>query len=1125
MFLFFMNSQISEKNSVSTKPGSENFTMLWKEQENDLCSLCRAVFTSFYFPQNSAEKRKMLMKRFLTDWMSSFIQTIGTWKHRSVTGGQILRRACVFLIIFSLSCTGYAPQLPGQSVSVASAGTVTLKNVYISTSLDGVESGTLTTNCKSSQLISSVDLKSCFGSHPEYYKYQCILYAASLNSKYGTVKIGNGISNTNFDGDVPDQTKDTAFKLINVFGSSAAIELVDYCQDKKDTNIYLHLMLKRTEKNASVTCEDRIGNANGTLLGSSTWTMGMGTTASGASRGSDPSSGAYYKGYVYSSCTSAMVEKDGCKVYRYFTPVTNSVSLTGSTGIASVSGGGNKTYGTSVSVTASVKSGYHWTGWSGSQSSSSNPYTFSMPDTSVTLMANASANQYTINFQGNGADSGNIDEQRLTYDSPVNLYANRFVRKGYTFQGWSLTSSGSVQYVDRQSILNLTEKNGAVIPLYAIWSKNSYRLRFIANGGTCEVRDKSVPFGNTLGSLPVPVREGYTFEGWYTDTEGGVQVTASTRLEEASDQAVYAHWKPISYTVVFQANGGSGEMEPQTMIYDQEEKLSENQFEWEGYTFLGWNTDKYAKDVLYEDMEEVSELTSEAGGVENLYAVWIQNTYTIRLDGNGSFSPTMGAVSAKYDTDVMLPVNRYERRGYLFSGWNNRSGGDGELHFEDGASVCNLTAQQEGVVTLYACWQPVSYTIVFQSCGGIGDMQEMTAQYDMRYELPVCRYEKEGYEFLGWSNEPDGETIVYQDGEMIENLTEISNGMVNLYAVWEEHVPERTGLPLESNHPDHTQYPGTSTTPVESGRPNVSSNPKESEMPAASFVPVEPTGPDQPEISQGSQPEDAVGQTGQTIHQSSDNGLLSKGSSSQTSSVSPISGLNVGESTVLDGNHLQNLGEKGNPVVAYKSSDHSIAYVDEQGNLIATGKDGVASVSTTLADGTVKEYTVSTVKGVTSVTLEKGTVKKVKLILGRKEKVVLKYSVYKYLDGTSSNRRIVTVKSTSKKLTVRGRKKGSATITVEYENGMTGLIQVRVKKAPKKLKVENISLAAGKSRMMRVGFNKGAYSNKRIYKVTEGKKRISVSQNGKIVGLKKGRAKVTVTTYNGKKKTAVVHIH
>jgi len=44
------------------------------------------------------------------------------------------------------------------------------------------------------------------------------------------------------------------------------------------------------------------------------------------------------------------------------------------------------------------------------------------------------------------------------------------------------------------------------------------------------------------GSLPTPTREGYTFAGWYTELEGGTQITSDTIFNATSDQTLYAHW-------------------------------------------------------------------------------------------------------------------------------------------------------------------------------------------------------------------------------------------------------------------------------------------------------------------------------------------------------------------------------------------------------------------------------------------------------------------------------------------------------------------------------------------------------------------------------------------------------
>ena len=78
----------------------------------------------------------------------------------------------------------------------------------------------------------------------------------------------------------------------------------------------------------------------------------------------------------------------------------------------------------------------------------------------------------------------------------------------------------------------------------------------------------SVVFGNYYGNLPTPTRDGYTFKGWYTEESGGSKITATTIVEIARDHTLYAQWETKTYTVTFDANGGSVNKSSMTVTYD-----------------------------------------------------------------------------------------------------------------------------------------------------------------------------------------------------------------------------------------------------------------------------------------------------------------------------------------------------------------------------------------------------------------------------------------------------------------------------------------------------------------------------------------------------------------------------
>ena len=63
-----------------------------------------------------------------------------------------------------------------------------------------------------------------------------------------------------------------------------------------------------------------------------------------------------------------------------------------------------------------------------------------------------------------------------------------------------------------------------------------------ACGGVLADDEVTVVFGDTYGELPEPTREGYTFDGWYTEKDGGELVTSGTEVDNKSDHTLYAHW-------------------------------------------------------------------------------------------------------------------------------------------------------------------------------------------------------------------------------------------------------------------------------------------------------------------------------------------------------------------------------------------------------------------------------------------------------------------------------------------------------------------------------------------------------------------------------------------------------
>ena len=77
------------------------------------------------------------------------------------------------------------------------------------------------------------------------------------------------------------------------------------------------------------------------------------------------------------------------------------------------------------------------------------------------------------------------------------------------------------------------------------------------NRGACETASVTVTTGQPYGDLPVAVREGYHFTGWYLQKNGGSPITGEDPVLLREDHTLYAHWAArTGYSLTFEANGG-----------------------------------------------------------------------------------------------------------------------------------------------------------------------------------------------------------------------------------------------------------------------------------------------------------------------------------------------------------------------------------------------------------------------------------------------------------------------------------------------------------------------------------------------------------------------------------------
>lgn len=267
------------------------------------------------------------------------------------------------------------------------------------------------------------------------------------------------------------------------------------------------------------------------------------------------------------------------------------------------------------------------------------------------LLSACQPTQYTITYHPNG---GSQPEQS-TIDGKSAFQIPVSSREGFTFEGWYRDDGTFTQKVTSTTFV--TTPLTTNLDVYAKWSRESFGLIFVENGGPL-MSDRTIEFEATIDVGPDPVREGYTFDGWYTNQELATPFTATTM--PAHLVTLYAKWLLNNYTMHFEVDGGSTTF-PHVVPYGVTMTAPVEPTK-SGYTFGGWYLNETFTQAFVEQPMPAHDVT--------LYAKWNVMSYTLQfLNHDGS---VIWSQSIAYGTDLSsIAVTVPDRIGYTHSGWNN----------------------------------------------------------------------------------------------------------------------------------------------------------------------------------------------------------------------------------------------------------------------------------------------------------------------------------------------------------------------------------------------------------------------------------------------------------------------
>ncbi|EFA22930.1 repeat protein [Bifidobacterium gallicum DSM 20093 = LMG 11596] len=317
-------------------------------------------------------------------------------------------------------------------------------------------------------------------------------------------------------------------------------------------------------------------------------------------------------------------------------------------------------------------------------------------------------------------------------------------------------------------------------------------VSFAGNGSTSGATNAITGAQDDVVTLPTSgfARTGYTFTSWNTKADGtGTTYQAGARYTlPAQNVTLYAQWKINTYTVTFNANGGSA-VASQTVTHGNKASAPANPTR-TGYTFQGWYTAASGGTKF--------DFNTAITANRTLYAQWKINTYTVTFNSNGGSAVASQTVT--HGNKASAPANP-TRTGYTFQGWYTAASGGTKFDFNTA-----ITANR----TLYAQWKINTYTVTFNANGGKflpnkADTISKSVDYGKSVTAPAANTMSRpiGHQFSGWYTAKTGGS----KAELSKGVT----GNMTLYAHWDTIMFSDVRLPGAdgkggTSHAEHVQW-------------------------------------------------------------------------------------------------------------------------------------------------------------------------------------------------------------------------------------------------------------------------------------------------------------------------------
>lgn len=333
------------------------------------------------------------------------------------------------------------------------------------------------------------------------------------------------------------------------------------------------------------------------------------------------------------------------------------------------------------------------------------------------------------------AEAGDEFPAYLAVGSDVNTFLSGVTNVTYqaiTLSGTSTTIALSesllttLKNLDTESVVINIGKyypNGQVKSSYAgaltltgvtmSYTASAVELFYSANGGTgAPATDYNAqPDSPYVLSTTVPTRTGYTFLGW-SKNSGATEASYSAggTITLTGDTILYAVWQAKTYTITYNANGGTGSTTATVTYGSGWTTHNGDGFSKSGYGIVGWATS--ADGATAYELGKTQSSWSTTANV-TFYAVWAIKTYTITYQSDSnSYAGTSTTATKTHGTALTLKGETFYRHGYTQTGWSTSAGGT-KAYNVGGSYTTDANA------TFYPFWtENTNHTVTLNANGG-----------------------------------------------------------------------------------------------------------------------------------------------------------------------------------------------------------------------------------------------------------------------------------------------------------------------------------------------------------------------------------------------------------------------